>query len=100
MVKKSKHRGYEIIEYEGVFYFADTGEELAFSNRFDVCGECGEPNTPEGHDACLGTIPGPVMNACCGHGETHCAYIQFNDGTRISGHAVFDYLKTPIKENL
>lgn len=31
------------------------------------CPRCGRPPTPEGHDACLGTIPGCV-SACCGHG--------------------------------
>lgn len=33
------------------------------------CPRCGRPPTPEGHDACLGTIPGCV-SACCGHGVT------------------------------
>lgn len=32
------------------------------------CPQCGEPPTPEGHDACLGTIPGAIY-ACCGHGR-------------------------------
>jgi hypothetical protein len=31
------------------------------------CKRCGEPPTPEGHDACLGHIEGAV-SACCGHG--------------------------------
>ena len=31
------------------------------------CPRCGRPPTAEGHDACLGTIPGCV-SACCGHG--------------------------------
>jgi len=34
-----------------------------------VCKRCGEPPTKEGHDACLGTIPG-VVGACCGHGTS------------------------------
>lgn len=41
-----------------------------------VCGHCNLPNRVDGHDACLGTIPG-VMNACCGHGDVRCAYVQF-----------------------
>lgn len=40
------------------------------------CGLCGKPRTPEGHDACIGTMPG-VANACCGHGDTPCAYVQY-----------------------
>ena len=33
------------------------------------CVRCGRMPTPEGHDACLGTLPG-VEHACCGHGVT------------------------------
>jgi len=35
--------------------------------EYRVCPKCHKPPTPEGHDACLGTIPG-AMFACCGHG--------------------------------
>lgn len=31
------------------------------------CALCGQGETPEGHDFCLGTLP-KVTNACCGHG--------------------------------
>ncbi len=31
------------------------------------CERCGCKPTPEGHDACLGTLPG-IKAACCGHG--------------------------------
>lgn len=49
------------------------------------CGQCGLSRTPEGHDGCLGTLPGNVMNACCGHkGAGEGAYIQYWDGTRIA----------------
>ncbi len=48
------------------------------------CGYCGLAKTPEGHDGCLGTLPGDVMNACCGHGRPNEAYIQFWDGSRIA----------------
>jgi hypothetical protein len=34
-----------------------------------ACGHCGSVATTEGHDACLGTLPG-ALNACCGHGTT------------------------------
>lgn len=50
------------------------------------CGKCGEPFTPEGHDPCLGTLPG-VMNACCGHGEEREAYVQFSKRVRVGGKA-------------
>lgn len=48
------------------------------------CGHCGKGNTIEGHDGCLGTLPG-VMNACCGHGEERMAYVQFEEGKLESG---------------
>ena len=44
----------------------------------DVCAHCSKQCTPEGHDACLGTLKGGVMNACCGHGDDEAAYIQFD----------------------
>ncbi|HUX17139.1 MAG TPA: hypothetical protein VMW52_11750, partial [Phycisphaerae bacterium] len=31
------------------------------------CRRCNRRPTPEGHDACLGKLPG-VISACCGHG--------------------------------
>ena len=49
-----------------------------------ACGHCGKLVTPEGHDGCLGTLPG-VTNACCGHGQDGDAYIQFDDGRAIRG---------------
>lgn len=55
------------------------------------CGFCRLPNTEQGHDGCLGTIDG-VMNACCGHGSVNEAYIQYENGDRISGEDVFDNL--------
>lgn len=48
------------------------------------CGHCGRENTPDGHDACLGTISG-AQNACCGHGSDRESYVQYPDGRRISG---------------
>lgn len=45
----------------------------------------------EGHDWCIGTIPGAI-NACCGHGNLSEAYIQFEDNSEITGLDVFYYL--------
>ncbi len=43
-------------------------EAVGFLSRNRVrCIRCGEPPTSEGHDACLGYIPG-IKSACCGHG--------------------------------
>jgi len=43
------------------------------------CILCSKERTAKGHDPCLGTIPGPVKNACCGHGNIEAAYIQFDN---------------------
>lgn len=64
------------------------------------CGHCGIDRTPEGHDGCIGTLEN-VMNACCGHGETKHAYIQFNHKDynsnpnlqRISGTEAIEYIQ-------
>ena len=55
-----------------------------------LCGVCRESRTPEGHDPCLGTLPG-VRNACCGHGDDDDAYVVFQDGTRLSGSEAISY---------
>ncbi len=49
------------------------------------CGECKLYRTVEGHDGCLGTLPGAVMNACCGHGAPREAYIQYWNRSRLAG---------------
>lgn len=51
--------------------------DLAGSGQFGTCDHCWLGPTPEGHDGCLGTLPGPIMNACCGHGNSSQAYIQY-----------------------
>ncbi len=85
------HRGHPIIEHDGAWYYADNGQPVAGPPR--ECGECGQPNTPEGHDACLGTLPG-VMNACCGHGDIGDAYVQFPDGRKqLDGRAALGWCR-------
>lgn len=43
----------------------------------ETCIECGQNPTSVGHDACIGTLPAPCMNACCGHDRPTTAYVQF-----------------------
>ena len=62
----------------------------AGSGQRGTCTNCRKGPTPEGHDGCLGTLPGLIMNACCGHGDNNVAYIQYwgengKGGKRISG---------------
>lgn len=59
--------------------------EMAGSGQFGVCVKCNKGPTVEGHDGCLGTLPGPIMNACCGHGNDSQAYVQYWGGARIHG---------------
>jgi len=49
---------------KGKWVYSDTQEDL---EKIRPCKRCGKHPTKEGHDACLGKIPG-VMSACCGHG--------------------------------
>jgi len=49
----------------GEWVCADTLESYNTTER--PCKHCGKHATEEGHDACLGTLPG-VRSACCGHG--------------------------------
>ncbi len=82
MTARSMWLGYEIEFVDGEFVFSDTGEPTAGSNR--ACGHCHKRSTAEGHDACLGTLPG-VKNACCGHGEVAEAYVQMVGGKHVQG---------------
>lgn len=49
--------------------------------QFRPCPKCNKLPTREGHDACLGTLPG-VKYACCGHG-IRPGYVTFENGKRI-----------------
>ena len=75
------HTIYVFDEYTGVL--SDKN-----GNPVDIhklkCKKCGETETSEGHDPCLGTLPG-VKAACCGHGVDE-GYILFTNGTKIVGH--------------
>lgn len=72
--------------------YTDTGEPTAATWHERPCGECGLHPTPEGHDPCLGTLPG-VRNACCGHGDPDEAYIEFDCGVVVRGFVVAERQK-------
>lgn len=57
----------------------------------DKCDHCRIKVTKEGHDGCIGTLPYPVMNACCGHGNISSAYVQLDHE---------DYIKNPNAKRL
>ena len=83
---KSKFRGYDIEYINDEWYFCNSGDPVAENHTEMPCGHCGKHDTKDGHDGCLGTLPG-LMNACCGHGEFEETYVQFLDGTIISGNS-------------
>jgi len=91
MTAKSKWRGHPIV-FSDEWQYADTLESVAETWKERPCGHCGSPSTPDGHDGCLGTIPG-VMNACCGHGDSADAYVQFENGSRFGGMAAVAFFK-------
>lgn len=84
MVAKEKHRGHEMYFDESVKHWRYLDDDSFVKDVERPCGVCSKSRTPEGHDACLGTLTG-VLNACCGHGDVDAAYVVFHDGTRLSG---------------
>lgn len=62
-------------------YYLDNKEPLNVERK---CVRCLEMPTKEGHDNCIGELPG-VKFACCGHGIEQ-GYIIFNNGIRIEGY--------------
>lgn len=84
-------RGYVIEERQDGWFFLDTDKLVAETWAERPCGSCGQRNTRDGHDACLGELPG-VVNACCGHGSEAEAYLQFENGLIIRGAEAQAYL--------
>lgn len=76
MTATSYLRGHEIEFLNGEWVYSDTKEPTVQTWQERPCGHCGRSATKEGHDACISNLPG-VMNACCGHGMTEEAYVQF-----------------------
>ncbi len=73
--------------------YVDNDEPTAIKTQAQrSCGVCNEPRTPEGHDPCLGTLPG-VMNACCGHGNPKEAYVQIDSSREVRGSKALNYFK-------
>ncbi len=71
--------------------FSDTREPVE-THEDRPCTNCGCHETPEGHDACLGTLPG-VMNACCGHGDPRGVYVQFHGGKILKHKEAIEAIK-------
>lgn len=86
MIQPDSLRGHAIYFDGQEFRYSDNHQSTIETWKDRPCGHCGLHNTMEGHDGCLGTLPG-VLNACCGHGVDRSAYIQYTDGTEVRGDA-------------
>lgn len=67
--------------------------EDAGSGQYGICAKCKKGPTDDGHDGCLGTLAGDIMNACCGHGNDRQAYVQFSQLASCSGNAAIVWIK-------
>lgn len=86
-------RGHPIYLDGDIWRYADNKEPTVATWHTRPCGSCGEFPTKDGHDPCLGVLAN-VSNACCGHGCAAEAYVQFNDRSRLSGHAAMTFFSS------
>lgn len=80
MTPRSYNRGWPI-EYTDGWVYSDTKQPIKNDRP---CKRCGRKPTPEGHDACLGTIP-YVKSACCGHGVKRPFTLPYRENIYIEG---------------
>ena len=84
-------RGHAIVFENDRWVYKDSNMPTAGNPR--KCGHCGKAKTDDGHDGCLGELPG-LMNACCGHGNKDEAYMQFLNGSILRGLCAYTFLET------
>ncbi len=92
MTATSSLRGHPIYRDGGAWRYLDTGEPTAATWQGRACGRCEKPTGADGHDPCVGEMPG-VRNACCGHGVVEEAYVQLESGPRLSGAKAVAFFK-------
>jgi hypothetical protein len=88
MAAHGHHRGHPMTYDEDaqIWRYDDDGTPVP-DDPDRRCAHCNLPNREDGHDACLGHIEG-VMNACCGHGRTDEAYVQWEPERDGGVHAM------------
>ena len=91
----ARWRGHAVEFTGGLWLYRDT-RQAVYSDPERGCGHCGEPNSPEGHDACIARLPG-VINACCGHGDTREAYVMFDADRRLSGAVAVAWMAAAVE---
>jgi len=82
-MSRSKWRGHYIECVNDIWIYSDNKQPVS-EDKNRSCGNFGKPQTKEGHDGCIGTLEN-VKNACCGHGPTDEAYIQYKNGEELRG---------------
>lgn len=88
----STFRGHPIVWRNDMWVYADDGKPIpGWGGEVRPCIVCGQQEwSGDGAvDNCLGLLPG-VSNACCGHGDPTCSYIQFTNGLLIRGFRVVE----------
>ena len=83
-----------LVQYDwitGRYVYDDDGSIVKYPSK-RPCPRCGQLTTVEGHDMCLGILPG-VEFACCGHGYTDDAYVAFNGGHVLRGEKAIEWFK-------
>lgn len=85
---KSHWRGHPIFWDGKAWYYWDTIVKVS-EDKNRRCKRCMANNREDGHDPCLGELPG-VANACCGHGVRSDSYVHFANGTLIKGFEIVD----------
>lgn len=96
MTARSKMNGHDIEYVSGDWVYSDTKESTMTQHGTRSCSHCKQYCTPEGHDACLGTLPG-VTNACCGHGILEDTFVQICGGEFVVGETaakIIEVLRT------
>lgn len=79
----SRWRGHAIVCRDDKWFYKDTGQHVT-ENPDRPCGHCGKKNRGDGHDPCLGELPG-VKSACCGHGVREDSFVIFTNGVILRG---------------
>lgn len=92
------YRGHRIELIGNEFVYGDTKELVSENYKDRACGYCGLHTTKQGHDGCIGELPGNIMNACCGHGAHKEAYIQYQDGNCVRGKRAINTMHKLIME--
>jgi len=96
----SSLRGHKIYWDGKEFRYSDNHTATAGDRQSRDCGSCALPNRKDEHDACIGELPGDVINACCGHGEVTEAYIQYSNKPSLRGVAAVTEMQALVKSRL